>query len=40
VPVFEINGNSYEVDEDGFLQEPNAGITSGQDFANTEALPI
>jgi len=39
VPVFEINGNSYEVDEDGFLQEPERwNHEVAKDFANTEAI--
>jgi len=37
--VFEINGNSYEVDEDGFLQEPERwNHEVAKDFANTEAI--
>ena len=39
MPVFEINGRSYEVDEDGFLQEPERWNTEvAQDFASTEAV--
>jgi len=39
VPLFEINGKEYEVDEDGFLQSPaiwNEGVAL--DFAATEGL--
>jgi TusE/DsrC/DsvC family sulfur relay protein len=39
VPVFEINGRSYEVDEDGFLQEPERwNHEVARDFAVTEAI--
>lgn len=39
MPKFVIEGRSYEVDEDGFLQEPerwNADVA--KDFASTEAV--
>jgi TusE/DsrC/DsvC family sulfur relay protein len=39
VPVFEINNRKYEVDEDGFLQEPevwNQDVAA--DFAITEGV--
>lgn len=39
MPVFEANGHTYDVDEDGFLQEP--GIWNHQvaeDFATTEGV--
>ena len=39
MPTFEVNGRQYEVDEDGFLQEPeiwNQGVAC--DFATTEGL--
>jgi len=39
MPQFVIDGRSYEVDEDGFLQEPerwNADVA--KDFASTEAV--
>jgi len=39
VPTFEVNGRKYEVDEDGFLQEP--GIWNKDvavDFATTEGV--
>jgi tRNA 2-thiouridine synthesizing protein E len=39
VPVFEVNGKKYEVDEDGFLQEPeiwNQEVAT--DFATTEGV--
>ena len=39
MPVFEINGNSYEVDEDGFLQEPEIWNRDvAVDFATTEGV--
>lgn len=39
MPVFEVNGKTYEVDEEGFLQSP--GIWNDDvalDFASTEGL--
>lgn len=39
MPQFVVEGRSYEVDEDGFLQEPerwNEGVA--KDFAGTEAV--
>ena len=37
--VFEINGRSYEVDEDGFLQSPGIWDREvAKDFATTEGL--
>ena len=39
MPVFEVNGRKYEVDEDGFLQSPETwdrGVAL--DFATTEGL--
>jgi len=39
MPEFVIEGRTYEVDEDGFLQEPerwNEGVA--KDFASTEAV--
>jgi dissimilatory sulfite reductase related protein len=41
VPVYEVADRKYEVDEDGFLQEPekwNAAVA--QDFALTEHLDL
>jgi dissimilatory sulfite reductase related protein len=39
VPVFEIDGKTYEVDEDGFLQEPERWNDDvAKDFAQTEAI--
>ena len=39
VPVFEIEGRKYEVDEDGFLQEPERWNEDvAKDFAETEAV--
>jgi tRNA 2-thiouridine synthesizing protein E len=39
VPVFEIEGRKYEVDEDGFLQEPERWNEDvAKDFAQTEAV--
>ncbi|MGI9101410.1 MAG: TusE/DsrC/DsvC family sulfur relay protein [Terriglobales bacterium] len=41
MPVFEVEGRKYEVDEDGFLQEPdrwNADVA--KDFAQTEAVAV
>jgi len=40
VPTFEANGNAYEVDEDGFLQEPERwSEVVAKDFAGSEAIP-
>jgi len=39
MPVFESNGRSYDVDEDGFLQQPeiwNADVA--KDFMNAEGI--
>jgi len=39
VPIFEVDGKKYEVDEDGFLQEPtlwNQDVAT--DFAQSEAI--
>lgn len=39
MPTFEVNGRTYEVDEDGFLQDPghwNAEVA--KDFATTEEI--
>jgi dissimilatory sulfite reductase related protein len=39
VPVFEVNDHKYDVDEDGFLQEPgiwNEAVAA--DFATTEGV--
>ena len=39
VPVFEFEGRKYEVDEDGFLQEPERWNQDvAKDFAQTEAV--
>jgi dissimilatory sulfite reductase related protein len=39
VPVFELNGKTYEVDEDGFLQRPEVWNREvALDFATTEGL--
>jgi len=39
VPVFEVSGNKYEVDEDGFLQNPEIWNESvAKDFAQTEGI--
>jgi sulfur relay (sulfurtransferase) DsrC/TusE family protein len=39
VPTFEVEGRSYEVDEDGFLQEPECwNHVVAKDFAATEAI--
>ena len=39
VPVFEIEGRKYEVDEDGFLQEPDKWNEAvAKDFAQTEGI--
>ena len=39
MPVFEINGHSYEVDEDGFLQNPEIWNEEvAKDFAATESI--
>ena len=39
MPIFEVDGRAYEVDEDGFLQEPerwNEAVAA--DFASTEGI--
>ena len=39
MPIFEVDGRRYEVDEDGFLQEPerwNEDVAT--DFAKTEGI--
>lgn len=39
MPTFEANGNSYEVDEDGFLQEPERwSEAAAKDFAGSESI--
>ena len=39
MPVFEVQGRAYEVDEDGFLQEPDRWNDDvAKDFAQTEAI--
>jgi dissimilatory sulfite reductase related protein len=39
VPLFEVEGRSYPVDEDGFLQEPELWNPNvAKDFAKTEAI--
>jgi len=39
VPTFETHGRSYEVDEDGFLQEPERWNEDvARDFAESEAV--
>jgi tRNA 2-thiouridine synthesizing protein E len=39
VPTYEANGNVYDVDEDGFLQEPDKwNETVAEDFAQTEHI--
>ncbi len=39
MPTLEIEGRSYEVDEDGFLQEPERWNQDvAKDFAGTEAI--
>lgn len=39
MPTFEANGNAYEVDEDGFLQEPERWSENvATDFANSEHI--
>jgi tRNA 2-thiouridine synthesizing protein E len=39
VPTFEVSGRKYEVDEDGFLQEPGCWSEDvAKDFAGTEAV--
>lgn len=38
--TFEANGNTYEVDEDGFLQEPERWSEAvAKDFAASESIP-
>ena len=39
MPLFEVDGRKYEVDEDGFLQEPERWNDDvAKDFARTEAI--
>ncbi len=39
MPIFEINGRQYEVDEDGFLENPEIWNEDvAKDFASTEAV--
>lgn len=39
MPVFEVSGHSYEVDEDGFLQNPEVWDQNvALDFATTEDI--
>ncbi len=39
MPQFDINGRSYEVDEDGFLQEPGVWNEDvARDFMNQEGI--
>jgi tRNA 2-thiouridine synthesizing protein E len=39
VPIFEVNGKKYDVDEDGFLQEPEIWNRDvAVDFATTEGV--
>ena len=39
MPIFEVNGKQYDVDEDGFLQEPEVWNQEvAADFATTEGV--
>jgi len=39
VPTFEVDGKKYEVDEDGFLQEPDRWSEDvARDFAQSESI--
>ena len=39
MPIFEIDGKKYDVDEDGFLSDPNIwNQTVACDFASTEGV--
>ena len=39
MPIFEVNGKKYDVDEDGFLQEPSIWNQEvACDFASTEGV--
>jgi tRNA 2-thiouridine synthesizing protein E len=39
MPIFEVDGRAYEVDEDGFLQEPERWNEDvAKDFAQTEGI--
>jgi tRNA 2-thiouridine synthesizing protein E len=39
MPTFEVEGRKYEVDEDGFLQEPERWTDAvAKDFANSEGI--
>ncbi len=41
MPVFEVNGHSYEVDEDGFLQNPEVWDQNvATDFAKAEDISL
>ena len=39
MPTFEVEGKKYDVDEDGFLQEPDLWTEDvAKDFAKSEAI--
>ncbi len=39
MPIFEVNGRKYEVDEDGFLQDPSIWNEDvAKDFAKSEGI--
>ena len=41
MPTFEVEGRKYDVDEDGFLQEPERWSDDvAKDFANSEGIDV
>jgi tRNA 2-thiouridine synthesizing protein E len=39
MPIFEVNGNKYEVDEDGFLEDPSIWNENvARDFCSAEGV--
>lgn len=41
MPLFQVDGRSYDVDEDGFLQEPDRWNEDvAKDFAKSEAIEV
>ena len=39
MPTYEVNGRIYDVDEDGFMEEPDKwNETVAEDFAQTEHI--
>jgi len=39
MPIFEVNGKSYQVDEDGFLEDPSVwNLDVAKDFSTSEGV--